>query len=155
MMSVKVWRITHKDYKESAFTGEGAKLFGGRFNSEGIPLVYTSGNLSLAMLEIMVQSNGRDYFKQCTVFYAEIPKHLITTPELNDLPGKWNQIPYGKQSQQFGDEWIKSGSSPVLRVPSVVVPIEFNFLMNPLHPEFSKIEIYDAENVSFDTRLTN
>jgi len=154
-MSVKVWCITHKDYKNSAFTGEGAKLFGGRFNSEGIPLVYTSGNLSLAMLEIMVQSNGRDYFKHCVIFYAEISENLITIPVLNDLPKEWNQIPYGKQSQQFGDAWIKTGSSLVMRVPSVVVPVEYNFLMNPMHPEFSEININETENVSFDTRLTN
>jgi len=154
-MAVKVWRITHKDYAKSAFTGEGAKLFGGRFNSEGIPLVYTSGNLSLAMLEIMVQSNGRDYFKHCVIFYAEIPENLITIPVLNDLPKEWKQIPYGKQSQQFGDAWIKTGSSPVMRVPSVVVPVEYNFLMNPMHPEFSEININETENVSFDTRLTN
>lgn len=154
-MPVKVWRITHKDYKESAFTGEGAKLFGGRFNSEGIPLVYTSGSLSLAMLEIIVQSNGRDYFKQCAVFNAEIPENLIATPELKELPKEWNQIPYGKQPQQFGDEWIKSGNKPVMRVPSVVVPVEYNFLINPMHPEFSKIKFYETENISFDTRLTD
>ena len=154
-MAVKVWRITHKDYAESAFTGEGAKLFGGRFNSEGIPLVYTSGSLSLAMLEIIVQSNGRGYFKHCTVFYAEIPENLINIPDLNNLPNEWNQIPYGKQPQQFGDAWIKSGNKPVIRVPSVVVPIEYNFLMNPMHPEFSEIKINETENISFDARLTD
>ena len=148
-----MWRITHRDYKDSVFTGEGAKLFGGRFNSEGTPLVYTSGNLSLAMLEMFVQSNDRDYFKNCLFFYVDLAEDLIFKPSPEDFPEGWNQVPFGNSSQQFGDKWISSGSKPVMQIPSVVVPVEYNFVLNPAHPDFHQISYQEFDSVVFDERL--
>ncbi len=152
-MSRRVWRITHRDYKDSAFTGEGAKLFGGRFNSEGIPLVYTSGSLSLTILEIFVQNNDRDYFKNCIFFYADLAEELIFKPDPKDFPADWNQVPHGQTSQQFGDKWISGRKSLVMQVPSVVVPVEFNFVINPHHPDFHHISYREFNLVAFDERL--
>lgn len=152
-MEIRAWRITHKDYKESAFTGEGAKLFGGRFNSEGSPLIYASASLSLAMLEILVQNKDQDYFKNCVVYYADIPQELIFKPDRKKLPEGWDKIPYGTVSQKYGDKWIMSGDKPVLQVPSVVVSIENNYLINPLHYDFQNISFSSCEIVGFDERI--
>lgn len=154
MSIVRVWRISHKQYADSAFTGEGARLYGGRFNSEGLPAVYTSGNLSLALLEMLVQSNDRNYFSSCVSVYADIPVTIIMkmTPDL--LPEGWDAVPYNTASQLFGDKWIDDKQSAVLKVPSVVVPVEWNYVINPLHPDFKKIEISDSTELPFDERLS-
>lgn len=154
MNKVRVWRITHKQYADSAFTGEGARIYGGRFNSEGLPSIYTSGNLSLALLEMLVQSNDRNYFSSCVSIYADIPVTTIKqmTPEL--LPDAWDAVPYSTASQLFGDKWINDSESAVLKVPSVAVPVEWNYVINPLHPDFKKIEIFDSTVLPFDERLS-
>jgi RES domain-containing protein len=152
-MSIRVWRITHKDFADSAFTGEGARICGGRFNSEGIPAVYCSGSLSLAILEILVQTDDRSYFDDCVRFYADIPETLIFEPNGDELPKNWDTIPYGKSSQMFGDRWIEEEKSAVLKIPSVVVPVEHNYVINPHHPGFEEIVISGFENLKLDSRF--
>lgn len=153
-MTTRVWRISHRDYSESAFSGEGAKLFGGRFNSPGIAAVYTSGALSLSMLELLLQIEDREYLNDCVQFYADIPDKLIYKPRAEDLPDGWSKIPYGKSSQKFGDDWINDSTYAVLRIPSVVVPVEYNYVINPIHPEFEKIELSGGSKVELDPRLS-
>jgi len=152
---VRVWRITHRQYAESAFSGEGARLYGGRFNSEGIRAVYTSGSLSLSLLELLVQIDDRAYLENCVQFYADIPEGLIYKPAVKELPAGWDDVPYGKSAQKFGDQWIKDGKYAVLRIPSVVVPIEFNYALNPAHRNFDKIEISRSDKVILDPRIKN
>lgn len=154
-MKVRVWRITHREYLQSAFTGEGARLFGGRFNSEGLRAVYTSGSLSLSLLELLVQIDDREYLDYCVQFYVDIPRELIFEPRINELPAGWNAIPYGKSAQKFGDQWIKEGRYAVMRIPSVVVPLEFNYVLNPSHDKFDMIEISKSEKVILDPRIKN
>ncbi|CAN5138908.1 hypothetical protein BH23BAC3_BH23BAC3_04960 [soil metagenome] len=105
-MTVRVWRITKRQYQESAFSGEGARLYGGRFNSEGFRAVYASASLSLSLLELLVQIDDRGFLKDCVQFYADIPEKLIYKPHINDLSAGWDKIPYGKAAQQLGDKWI-------------------------------------------------
>lgn len=152
-MTVRVWRITRRQYQDSAFSGEGARLYGGRFNSEGFRAVYASSSLSLSLLELLVQIDDREYLKACVQFYADIPERLIYKPHMKDLPSGWEKIPYGKAAQEFGDKWIKNKQDAVLRIPSVVVPVEFNYVINPDHPDFGLIKISMAEDVKFDPRL--
>lgn len=150
---IRVWRICKREYKDSAFSGEGAKLFGGRFNSEGVAAVYTSGSLSLSLLEILVQANDRSYLRHCVVFRADIPKSLVDTPEVTDLPDGWDQIPYGHASQHFGNDWLLSKKSLALRIPSVVIPIEYNYVLNPNHPGFKQTQITKKYSEGLDERL--
>ncbi len=152
-MTVKAWRITRKPYQNSAFSGEGARLYGGRFNSEGFRAVYTSASLSLSLLELLVQIDDPEFINDCVQFYAEIDERLIFKPRINDLPSGWDKIPYGKAAQEFGDKWLKDEQYAVIRIPSVVVPVEFNYVINPGHPEFRSIDISPAEDVMFDPRL--
>lgn len=153
MSTIPVWRITDKKYEDTAFSGEGARLWGGRFNSPGIPAVYASGSLSLALLEILVQTNDRSYLDKMILFRVDIPQKLIYTPSRNELPDQWNRIPAGKISQAFGDSWIASRTSPVLCVPSVVVPQEYNFVMNPQHELFGQIHISESQPLPLDPRF--
>lgn len=153
MRSIQVWRITNKKYAESAFTGEGARLWGGRYNSIGTPAVYTSGSLSLALIEILIQTNDRSELKSKILYQANIPEKLIQTPSLKELPDQWNQIPVSKASQFYGDRWINEMIHPVLQVPSVVVPQEYNFVINPQHELFRHIEISEVMPLPLDSRF--
>lgn len=153
MGTIRVWQVCRREDKDSAFSGEGAKLYGGRFNSERVAAVYTSGSLSLSLLEILVQANDRSYLHQCVIFFADIPESLIDFPKRTDLPDRWDQIPYGRASQEFGDNWFSSNTNPVLKIPSVVVPIEYNYVLNPNHPDFKHIQITEREQESIDKRL--
>lgn len=153
MSPVRVWRICHEDYIEEAFTGEGARIYGGRFNSEGHPVVYASGSLSLALLEILVQTNDRNYFSSCVQFYVDIPDHMITGLISGGLPAGWNSVPYGTISQDLGDDWLEGLTSVALKVPSVIVPAECNYLINPVHPDFGKIHCSEPAKPALDERL--
>ncbi|NBC65962.1 MAG: RES domain-containing protein [Bacteroidetes bacterium] len=153
MGTIRVWRICRRKYKESAFSGEGPKLYGGRFNSEGLTAVYTSGSLSLSLLEMLVRTNDRSYLRHCIIFHAEIPEFLVDSPALTDLPEGWNKIPYGHTSQDFGDDWLSSNKSLALKIPSVVIPIEYNYVLNPNHPDYSNLQIKEKEQAGIDERL--
>lgn len=153
MENRRVWRITHRDYTGEAFSGEGARIFGGRFNSEGQPVVYTSGSLSLALLELWVQTNDREYFSSCVCLYADVPDHLILELPASCLPRGWDKVPYSSASQTIGDEWLSGKEFPVLKIPSVVVPVERNYILNPRHPDFGQIRYSQPEALPFDERL--
>lgn len=155
MASIKAWRITAATYQDSAFSGEGAKEYGGRFNSVGTPLVYTAGSLALATLELMANLNNRRRLMgrvQIPVFFDE--EHVLIQ-NASDLPDGWDASQYGEATQEIGDQWVRSQKSLVLRVQSAVVPEEHNYLINPTHPDFESIEIGDPKPLSPDPRLVN
>lgn len=153
MASITVWRITDPQYVQTAFSGEGARLWGGRFNSPGTAAVYTSGSLSLALLENLVQTSERSLLRKKRLIKATIPEHLVQYPSINDLPDSWDALPVENASRNYGDNWIKQGKSPVLKVPSVVVPVEFNYVLNPDHPEFNDIQIDPDKSLPMDPRF--
>lgn len=148
-----IWRLTPLRHERTAFTGEGAALFGGRWNFPDIPLVYCAESRSLAALEVL--ANIRDpkvhFAMPWVTIPAELPADLIEKPE--KLPEDWRSNPYPLDTQRFGTEWFKTRRSVALRVPSVVIAGEFNYLLNPAHPQFPKIKIGKPEAFSFDPRL--
>lgn len=149
----EVWRVTDKQFKNSAFSGEGARLWGGRFNSPGKKAVYTSGGLSLSLLEILVQTNDRTNLKNKVLLRASIPEELIYIAPMSDLPETWDWIPVSRASQSYGDSWIEKETYAVLKIPSVVVPVEFNYVINPIHPGFNRISIDEPEPLPLDPRF--
>lgn len=153
MSTRRVWRITNKRYADSAFSGEGARLWGGRFNSPKTPAVYTSSSISLALLEILVQTNDRSNLEKMILFHADIPINLIQIPSPDQLPEQWDHIPVSKASQLYGDEWISNKKLPALRIPSVVVPLEFNYVINPQHELINQINISDSQSLPLDSRF--
>jgi RES domain-containing protein len=147
-----VWRLVTSRFAESAFTGEGARLYGGRWNRKGIPLVYTAGSQSLAMLEMLVQDEPLR--ARYVMIPATLPKGLmIERIDAGQLPQDWRQLVAREQLQTLGNEWAKRLSSAVLAVPSAVIPSETNYLLNPLHPAFGKIAIGEPQPFITDLRL--
>ncbi len=147
-----VWRLVTARFAESAFTGEGARLYGGRWNRKGVPLVYTSCTQSLAMLELLVQDDPLR--ARYVMIPATIPKGvMIERVAVETLPADWRELAAREQLQAIGTAWAKQISSAVLAVPSTVIPAETNYLLNPLHPAFAKIEIGQPQIFVTDLRL--
>ena len=153
MGKITAWRITSEKHVGTAFSGEGAEEYGGRFNSVGIPIVYTSESVSLATLELLAKAGGRQRLSGRVVLPVTFEESQGIALDEEDLPEGWDDRPYGPASQQVGDKWIQSEESLVLRVPSVVVPEEHNYLINPEHPEFEELEIGEPRPLDVDPRL--
>ena len=147
-----VWRIVKAKYADSAFSGEGASRVGGRWNSRGQWVVYTSGTLSLAALELLVHLNPPVHFDWIAMA-AEFDAGLVETLDSSLLPAEWRRFPVPASTGDFGDAWLSEARSAVLAVPSVIVPGENNFLLNPAHPDFQKIAISPPRPFAFDPRL--
>jgi RES domain-containing protein len=151
-MKLPVWRIVKAKYADSAFSGEGAARAGGRWNSRGEWVVYASGTLSLAALELLVHLNPPVHFEWIAL-RAEIDTGLVESLDPALLPPDWQRFPATDATRAHGDAWLSEGRSAVLAVPSVIVPGENNYLINPAHPDFRKITVSAPEPFAFDSRL--
>jgi RES domain-containing protein len=149
---VRVWRLCRKRY--SAFDGEGARLAGGRWNRRGTAVIYTSSALSLAVLEYFVNLSSRVTPPDLVVVTAEVPDDLeITTVRIAGLPRSWRKYPAPEALAELGSRWAQENRTPILGVPSAVVPQETNYLLNPAHPDFKKIAVGKPEPFSLDLRM--
>jgi RES domain-containing protein len=150
---VRVFRIGAAKYAktaETAFSGE-ASLYGdGRWHHRGRPIVYAAEHLSLAMLEILVHLERRDEIQPFVSWDLEIPDNLVAPPP--SVPESWQDNL--ELTRHWGDQWLAKQAAPVVRVPSFVIPTEFNFLLNPHHPQFTlKWVVKGPKFVVFDPRL--
>lgn len=153
-MKIGIWRISKRKYATTAFNGEGARRFGGRWNSKGKSVVYTSATLSLAALETLVHMEIEDAGNMFAYIRADIPEDIqIDRIDINQLPSNWRNIPAPPSLAAIGNQWFDSGNTAVLAVPSAVIPIENNYLINPLHRDFSRIQIYDPQSFELDPRM--
>ena len=150
------WRIAKLKYAQSIddmMSGEGAYLFGGRWNSRGTRMVYLGSSIAQAVFEILVHTNRssliRSYSKLKVSFTAE---QLMILDE-HSLPGNWAEPSMYSSVAKFGDAWAESGSSLVLQVPSASLAGETNYLVNPQHPDFGQLQFGELESFSFDQRL--
>lgn len=153
---MNVWRLTKAKWANTAYSGEGARLFGSRWNNPGYPLVYTAEHISLAVLEILANDRETRFAalqKTYRLIPAEVPAALVEIVTEAELPEGWNAVPAGPVSQDVGDAWFLESRSAVLRVPSVIIPLESNFLINPIHPDFGKIAVGDPQPLRIDPRL--
>jgi RES domain-containing protein len=147
-----VWRITTASFARSAFSGEGARLYGGRWSPKGVPVVYTAANQSLAMLEMLVQD--QPLRARYVMIEARIPSTVrIERVSIDDLPSDWRELGARQKLQAIGAEWASKRKAAVLAVPSAIVPRESNYLLNPLHPAFKRITISKPSTVETDLRL--
>jgi RES domain-containing protein len=147
-----VWRLITARFADSAFSGEGARLYGGRWNLKGVPLVYTSGSQSLATLEMLVQD------EPLRARYVMIPATLPNGMKIEriapeQLLADWRSPDARQGLRVIGTGWATRRSSAVLAVPSAVIPSETNYLLNPLHPSFTKIKIGKPQDFVTDLRL--
>ena len=146
------WRIVREKHVATAFTGEGAAKYGGRWNSPGVPVVYTSASRALAALEMLVHLNPPCFFTY-KAFQIQFDEEVIRRIPAEDLPPGWDAEPPPGSTVRLGDQWAEGRQSAVLEVPSIIVPEESNYLVNPLHPDFSRIKIGPAADFVFDPRL--
>ena len=147
-----VWRLTTARRARAAFSGEGARLYGGRWNPKGVAVVYTAQTQALAVLEMMVQDEA--LAARYVMIQAQIPDGVaIERINAQSLPAEWRSTRHLETLREIGAGWARSRRSAVLAVPSVVIPAETNYLLNPLHPEFRRIRIGKPAAFSLDPRL--
>ncbi len=151
---ISAFRICKTRHLATALSGEGARLNGGRWNSPGLPAVYTSSSLSLATLEVLVHLEDPELLANLfSWFPLEIPDDLAEWLDPGTLPPEWLNDEPGPASRTAGDGWLKSRRSAALAVPSVVTPGEWNILLNPAHPDFPKLLPGPAKPFRPDPRL--
>lgn len=147
---MELYRITKSKYADKLF-GPGIE---GRWNIEGDTVVYASDTRSLACLENIVHKNGRGKVEDYRTMVIYAPDDLgIMQINLNDLPSDWNQKSLCANCQMIGSVWYGSGKYPILKVPSAVIPDEFNYVLNAKHPEFSQFKLIDIRPFYFDKRI--
>lgn len=150
---MQVWRICKRRFAAAAFTGEGARLYSGRWNPEGVRMVYTSSSLALAALEFFVHLDPSVAPDDLVSVSATLPSHLkIDQIAVKDLPAGWRTT-NNARLQTIGEEWISGNRSVALEVPSAVIEGEWNVLLNPAHPQFAKIQIAAPKPFHFDKRM--
>jgi RES domain-containing protein len=146
-----VYRISNTVYSDD-ISGTGAKLNGARWNSVGMPMLYTTQHISLAVLEMLVNTNFKDYSIALDLLYIQLPTNPSTTEiKLSKIKDNWKED--ASYTKFIGDEFIKQQQSLLLKVPSAVINEEFNFLANPLHADFKKIKIIKTKSFWPDQRL--
>jgi RES domain-containing protein len=152
-VTIRAWRIVKAKHAATAFSGEGARKFGGRWNTPGVPVVYTAGSASLAILEMLVHLQAPELMKRYAIIEVTFDDALMTEVAVSALPKTWRKSPPSPAVQRIGNAWLAGGRSAVLRVPSSIVPSEWNYLLNPALPDFKNIIIGSKQSVQFDSRL--
>jgi RES domain-containing protein len=150
---MRLWRLTAAKYASTALDGEGAWRVGGRWNSPGRRAVYLSEHLSLAALEILVHVTKASAPAHVAI-ELNVPDDItLYEPPTGALPSDWRAESIPRSTQQLGDAWLDRGAEALMRVPSVIIPEEFNFVLNPSHPDAARIKRLTTEPFTFDPRL--
>jgi RES domain-containing protein len=149
-----VYRITGRKFAND-INGTGAASFGGRWNKKGTPVLYTGESKEIALLETIVHIPPL-LVPDLAILTLEIPDHSISTFEVKDLPLNWSVYPAPTILAYLGEDWVKSGSSIALKVPSCVIHSAFNYILNCRHPDYhSSVKIIDLADFHFDSRLNS
>ncbi|MGO8757141.1 MAG: RES family NAD+ phosphorylase [Terracidiphilus sp.] len=147
---ISIWRISSSHFP--ANSGEGAALYGGRWNRIGTPAIYAAQSASLAALEVLVHFSVVP--KDQVLTEIQIPESLaIERWEEDRMPEDWNSWVPAAATQEMGEVWVREARSAVLCVPSTVIPGEKNFVLNPVHPAFREIRFNPSQPFRFDPRL--
>ncbi len=150
---ITAWRLVKPRHAAAAFDGEGARLHGGRWNSPGTRVAYASDSIALAALEVLAHLQSTAVLQAYSLVSLRFPEESVEVLEQAALPARWRRFPSPPENQAIGDQWVTEKRSPVLRVPSALIPAAANFLINPSHPAFGRIVIGRAERFEFDPRL--
>lgn len=149
-----VYRLVKKKWAYNAFDGEGAKRYGGRWNSRRKACVYLGSSESLTLLEVMVHIENYQLLKHYALFQVRLAKTDLLHLDANSLPKNWRDDPAPPETAAIGDGWLSNRASLALAVPSVIVPREWNYLINPSHPDFPNFASKAVElDFSPDARL--
>jgi RES domain-containing protein len=150
---MEIWRICRGRFAGEAFSGEGARRFGGRWNSRGVPMVYASSSLALAAIELFVHLEPNQQPDDLISVAATLPAgEPAERLEPERLPAEWWTDDF-EQLRAIGDKWIQGTTSLALAVPSAALRAEWNVLVNPLHPAVAEIKIAEPVEFHFDARM--
>jgi RES domain-containing protein len=147
------WRIVKARHAATAFDGEGARLFGGRWNSRGLAVVYTAASPALAALEMLVHLGTSAVLPAYVSIKCAFDEAIVLRLDRARLPKDWRSSPPHAELALVGDAWLKDRTSAVLEVPNVIIPAESNYLLNPKHADFGSIRIERPDPFEFDLRL--
>ena len=147
-----VYRIGKTKYAND-LSGEGAKINGGRWNHKSIACIYTSESRALSLLEYTVNVNIDEIPRALSLTTLEIPDKDILIIAEDSLPGNWKQIPLPSSTKNFGTRFLTARTKLAIRVPSSVMPDEFNYILNPLHPNSRNIKILEIRDLAYDVRI--
>ena len=153
---MRLFRLARRPYVQGpggAFSGEGAYLAGSRWNTPGHRMAFAAESESLATLEYLVHATSEAHFHQTVLVIADLDDRYITSYDASLLPKNWRSFPPAPGTQRIGDEWLVSGASAAMQVPSAVVPRERNVLINPQHRDFVKLKLIGIEEWGLDRRL--
>ena len=150
---ITAWRLVKSRHARAAFDGEGARLYGGRWNSPGTRVAYASDSVALAALEVLAHLQSTAVLQAYSLATIRFPESGVETLDLASLPADWRAFPSPPGNQAIGDRWVADRRSLVLRVPSAIVPSAGNYLINPAHPRFAAAVIEPPEQFAFDPRL--
>lgn len=149
---MEVFRLSSTKYS-SDLSGTGAKLHGGRWNQKGEAVLYTAGTRAVALVEVLVHLTNAFLPLNYQLITLYIPDESIVEISIKSLPKDWNNLEPSESTKNITSNWLSENGYLTLKVPSVVVEGEFNFLINPLHEEFSKIKVLKIAPFNFDGRL--
>ena len=149
---MKVFRLSKSKYSRD-LSGQGAEKSGGRWNSKGTAMIYTSESRALCTAELAVRLPLGVIPLDYKLITLELPDRLISEMDVRTLPDDWNSLPHSDSTQKIGDHFVSAAKHLALRVPSAVVPGDFNFLINPGHKNIGKVRIVSVEDYGFDNRL--
>jgi len=147
-----VYRIGRTKYARD-LTGEGARLFGGRWNQKLTACLYTSESRALAVLEYTVNVNIDDIPRALSITTLNIPDHSLRELNISELPGDWAAAPSPASTKAFRTALLQKADYLVLKIPSAVIPAEFNYLINPIHKDSASISIMDVQDFVYDIRI--
>ena len=150
---MRVYRLCAPKHAQSALDGEGARLFGGRWNPRGHAMVYTSEHLSLAVLEVLVHLEPAQLRPARVSIEVDVPDRDVEVLDPRLLPRQWRGVRAQRAVRELGLAWLKERRSLALKVPSAVIPLEHNVLLNPAHPRHTRLTPNTGEPFSFDPRL--
>lgn len=147
------WRITTIADPARAFSGDGARAYGGRWNSKGTRIVYAADYAAAAILEQLVQASAVGNPPTYHLFRVTFPDALVSVVDPSGLPATWRDPARHQAVQAIGDGWARARTSLALQVPSAVAPHHVNYLLNPTHPGFRDLTISARERFALDPRL--
>jgi len=148
---MRVYRISHCKFIND-LTGTGAALYGGRWNSKAVYILYTAASPSLALLESLAHIKNVVSQNFCMIC-LDIPEEHVIAIQPDDLPAQWRAFPAPDTLKKLGDNFIKDGRYLALKLPSAIMPEEQNYLLNPAHKDFKKIKIVFSRKIVLDTRV--
>ncbi len=155
-MSMVVYRLQRTKYahsREDILSGEGARITGGRWNPVGVPLIYTSATPELAHSEYIIHQKFLPP-PSCNLIMIQVPDESISKLPIETLPEGWRSYQRYGLTQNTNEVWLKEQQSLVLQVPSAIVTMSFNYLINPLHPDIKQVNIIQSEPFIFDERYS-